>query len=97
MMLIEAAENDLNDELDEVATFITEFFDEPEHEEDTLEFNAWVCEVLDIYDDKNRSQDDYMVDMNALTSRRLWTNSAHTPYSSCKTTFTQHWCTEKHL
>lgn len=63
MMLIEAADNEPNDELDEVAMFIIELLDESEDEEDTSEFDAWVCHLLDLYDDNDRSQDAYMVDM----------------------------------
>lgn len=63
-MSFKAAENYPNDELDEVATIITDFLDEPEEVKATSEYDAWVFDLLDLYDDNDRSQDDYMVDMN---------------------------------
>lgn len=52
-MLIEAVENDSSNEFDEVDTFLADFLGEPDDEEDTSEFDAWVCGLLDLYDDNN--------------------------------------------
>lgn len=41
-MLIETAKDDPTDELDEVTTFITEFHDDTDEEEDSSELDAWV-------------------------------------------------------
>lgn len=47
-----------------VATFITEFMAEPEDEEDTSEFDAWIGGLVHLYHDNSLSQDAYMVYMN---------------------------------
>lgn len=64
MILIEAAHNVGSNTFDEVAPFLTDVIDEPEDEQDTVEFETWVCELLDLYDDKNLSHDAYLVNMN---------------------------------
>lgn len=57
VMLIDSAENDPTDELDEVATFLTDFLEEmDEPENDTSEFDSWICDLLDLYDEHSRSQ-----------------------------------------
>lgn len=54
-MLIKAADKDPIDELYVVATFINEFLEEPNEEEDTLELGTWLCELLRLYGDNYRS------------------------------------------
>lgn len=60
-MLIEAADNDPNDEIDEVSTFCIAFLDVPEGDEDTSKLDETVCEPLDLCDDNNPSQGTHMV------------------------------------
>lgn len=36
-----------------VATLFTEFHEEPENEERNSDFYAWVCDLLDLFVDKN--------------------------------------------
>lgn len=64
LMLIEAAYGSPKNELDETATFNTDCLDEPEDKEHTSESETFVGQHFDLYDDRKRSQEAYMIEMN---------------------------------
>lgn len=65
-MLSEAAEEEPNEQICVIATFITEVLQDKgdTDTEDKSEFDTLVFELLKLYDDKFRSQNAYMVDIN---------------------------------
>ena len=65
-MIIEAAEKDPTDELDEVATYITEFMEDNNQQEDKPDLDAWICDLLHIYDNHQPASDAYIVNLPIL-------------------------------
>lgn len=79
-MLIEATENDRMEKPDKVSTFSSDFLEEPFNEEDTSELDAWICELLKIYDENSCTQD---MNLNTFTKAMddLSTNATFAVYN----------------
>lgn len=69
-MLTETADNDRTDEIDEGS-----IFDGNEEEEETSEFDIWICDILHLNYEMYQSKNRYVFDMNLNDLTRSYETS----------------------
>ena len=66
-MLIESADKDPTEALDEVATFLADTLEGEDFKDDNTEFDTWLCNLLDLYDSNTQSEGAYLNDVVDLS------------------------------